>query len=438
MKFGVFFAALTMVSAHVLAQSGNAPPAFLDAQASDPVTMGWMVGSPPPANRVIRFADGSYFRFPQTRWTFSNYRQLVPTRPVERGTMPAIALKSALRPELEAVRFKKLDSDETFSFGDMYAKTYADGIVVLHRGQVVYEKYSGALKPDGQHAVASLTKSFVGILGASMVADGTLDEKAPVSKYLPELKDGGFGDATIRQLLDMTTGLQYSENYADPNAQVWSHVRAGGVLPKPANYTGPQTFYEFLLTVQKEGEHGRAFAYKTVNSDVMAWVIARVTGKSMSEMFSERIWRKLGVEHDAYFTVDSIGTEFAGGGLNTNLRDMARFGEMMRNNGRVGSQQVVPQAVVADIAKGASPEQFAQAGYPWLKGWSYRNMWWISHNSHGAYMARGIHGQSLYIDPKAEMVIARFGSHPIASGNANDPFTLPAFAAMADALMKRP
>jgi len=438
MKFGVFFAALTMVSAHVLAQSGNAPPAFLDAQASDPVTMGWMVGSPPPANRVIRFADGSYFRFPQTRWTFSNYRQLVPTRPVERGTMPAIALKSALRPELEAVRFKKLDSDETFSFGDMYAKTYADGIVVLHRGQVVYEKYSGALKPDGQHAVASLTKSFVGILSASMVADGTLDEKAPVRQYLPELKDGGFGDATIRQLLDMTTGLQYSENYADPNAQVWSHVRAGGVLPKPANYTGPQTFYEFLLTVQKEGEHGRAFAYKTVNSDVMAWVIARVTGKSMSEMFSERIWRKLGVEHDAYFTVDSIGTEFAGGGLNTNLRDMARFGEMMRNNGRVGSQQVVPEAVVADIVKGASPEQFAQAGYPWLKGWSYRNMWWISHNSHGAYMARGIHGQSLYIDPKAEMVIARFGSHPIASGNANDPFTLPAFAAMADALMKRP
>jgi CubicO group peptidase (beta-lactamase class C family) len=438
MKFGILFASLTMVSAHAVAQSGDAPPAFLDAQASDPVTMGWMVGSPPPANRVIRFADGSYFRFPQTRWTFSNYRQLVPTRPVERGTMPAIALKSALRPELEAVRFKKLDSDETFSFGDMYAKTYADGIVVLHRGQVVYEKYSGALKPHGQHAVASLTKSFVGILGASMVADGTLDEKATVRQYLPELKDGGFGDATIRQLLDMTTGLQYSENYADPNAQVWSHVRAGGVLPKPANYTGPQTFYEFLLTVQKEGEHGKAFAYKTVNSDVMAWVIARVTGKSMSEMFSERIWRKLGVEHDAYFTVDSIGTEFAGGGLNTNLRDMARFGEMMRNNGRVGSQQVVPHSVVADITKGASPEQFAQAGYPWLKGWSYRNMWWISHNSHGAYMARGIHGQSLYIDPKAEMVIARFGSHPIASGNANDPFTLPAFAAMADALMKRP
>ena len=251
MKFGVFFAALTMVSAHVLAQSGNAPPAFLDAQASDPVTMGWMVGSPPPANRVIRFADGSYFRFPQTRWTFSNYRQLVPTRPVERGTMPAIALKSALRPELEAVRFKKLDSDETFSFGDMYAKTYADGIVVLHRGQVVYEKYSGALKPDGQHAVASLTKSFVGILGASMVADGTLDEKAPVSKYLPELKDGGFGDATIRQLLDMTTGLQYSENYADPNAQVWSHVRAGGFCPNRPITQALRPFMSFCSPCKK-------------------------------------------------------------------------------------------------------------------------------------------------------------------------------------------
>jgi CubicO group peptidase (beta-lactamase class C family) len=181
--------------------------------------------------------------------------------------------------------------------------------------------------------------------------------------------------------------------------------------------------------VQKEGEHGKAFAYKTVNADVLGWVIARVTGKSIGNALSEHIWSKLGAEHDAYFTVDSIGTEFAGGGLNTNLRDMARFGEMMRNQGRVGTVQVVPQSVVSDIAQGADPAQFAQGGYPLLQGWSYRNMWWVSHNSHGAYMARGIYGQSLYIDPKAEMVIARFGSHPVAPNSANDAFTLPAFAA---------
>jgi CubicO group peptidase (beta-lactamase class C family) len=422
----------------VLAQAQTAPPAFADAQSSDPVTMGWMVGSPPPANRVIRFADGSYFKFPQTRWTFSNYRQLVPTRDVGRGSMAATPLKTALRPALDALRFKKLGSEETATWAEMLEKTYADGIVVLHRGQVVYEKYAGALSPAGQHAVASLTKSFVGVLGATLVAEGRLDAQAPVRQYLPELTNSGFGDATIRQLLDMTTGLAYSENYADPKAQVWSHVRAGGVLPKPANYTGPQTFYEFLETVQKEGEHGKAFAYKTVNADVLGWVIARVTGKSIGNALSEHIWSKLGAEHDAYFTVDSIGTEFAGGGLNTNLRDMARFGEMMRNQGRVGTVQVVPQSVVSDIAQGADPAQFAQGGYPLLQGWSYRNMWWVSHNSHGAYMARGIYGQSLYIDPKAEMVIARFGSHPVAPNSANDAFTLPAFAAMAQALMQQP
>jgi CubicO group peptidase (beta-lactamase class C family) len=108
---------------------------------------------------------------------------------------------------------------------------------------------------------------------------------------------------------------------------------------------------------------------------------------------------------------------------------------MMRCDGAVGGTQVVPAAVVADIAKGESPDKFAKAGYNLLPGFSYRNMWWNTHNAHGAYEARGIHGQRIYVAPKAEMVIARFGSHPIASSAANDPITLPAFFALGRMLM---
>jgi CubicO group peptidase (beta-lactamase class C family) len=429
-------AALAALAAAAVAQT--APPALPDAQASDPAMLGWMVGSPPPAGKVIRFADGSGYRFPQLRWSFSNYRQLVPTSAVPRGPGPASVLPRALREDLDALSFVPLGRTETMTWAQSLAASYTDGIVVLHKGRIVYERYFGVLKPEGQHIAMSVTKSFFGTIGAMLVAEGRLDEKANAGSYVPELRDTAFGDATIRQLLDMTTGLQYSEDYADPKAEIWSHVRAGNVLPRPPDYQGPNTFYEFLMTVTKQGEHGQAFAYKTVNTDALGWVIRRATGKSIGENLAERIWSRIGAEQDAYFTVDTVGNEFAGGGLNTSLRDLARVGEMMRNDGRFNGQQIVPKAVVDDIRRGGDKALFAKAGYALLPGWSYRDMWWVSHNDHGAFAARGVHGQAIYVDPKAEMVIARYASHPLAANANNDPTTLPAFDAMGRYLMAHP
>ena len=423
---------LTAAATSLLAQTPNLPT----AAQTDPVTLGWMVGSPPPADKVIRFADGSGYKFPQTRWSFSNFRQLIPTTQVSRGMGAPAALPRALRNDLDAVSFVPLGKDTPMTWAQAFDANYTDGVVVLHKGRIVYERYAGALRPEGQHISMSVTKSFFGTLGAMLVAEGKLDENAPVSRYVPELKDSAFGDATIRQVLDMRTGLKYSENYLDPNAEIWQHTRAGGVLPRPPGYQGPQTFYEFLQTVKKEGEHGGSFAYKTVNSDALGWVIRRATGQSIGQLLSDRIWSRLGMEQDAYFTVDSVGNEFAGGGLNAGLRDMARFGEMMRNQGKFNGQQIIPASVVQDIAKGGDKSAFPQASFPTLPGWSYRNMWWVSNNEHGAYSARGIHGQAIYIDPKAEMVIARFASHPMPNNPFNDPNSLPAYMALAKHLMK--
>jgi CubicO group peptidase (beta-lactamase class C family) len=237
-------------------------------------------------------------------------------------------------------------------------------------------------------------------------------------------------------VLDMTTGLAYSEDYTNPQAEIWSHARAGSVFPRPPGYDGPMSFYEYLATVRKQGEHGERFAYKTVNSDVVGWLIRRVTGQSAGEVLATRIWQRLGAEEDAYILVDTVGNEFAGGGLNVALRDLARFGEMMRLDGRFNGQQIVPKAVVDDIRRGAKVEDFAKAGYPTMPGWSYRNQWWVSHNAHGAYTARGVHGQLIYVDPKAEMVIVRFGSHPQASNVHLDPTSLPAYHAVAEHLLR--
>ncbi len=162
----------------------------------------------------------------------------------------------------------------------------------------------------------------------------------------------------------------------------------------------------------------------------MCWVMKRVTGQGLADMVSEQVWQRMGAEEDGYITVDSIGVPFGGGGMSASLRDLARFGELMRCQGAVGGQQVIPEAVVADCQRGADPARFAKAGYHLLPGYSYRNMWWVTHNEHGAYEARGIHGQRLYIAPEADLVVARFASHPIAYSAANDPITVPGFLAL--------
>lgn len=433
---GMVCSSLLLGTMSALAAAATAG-AFPDAQASDPARLGWMVGAPPPADRQIRFEDGSYFRFPQWRWSVANFRQLMPTVNVSRGLTPAVPLKARQRNDIDALTFVPLGREQPMTWAQSLQENYTDGIVILHRGELVYERYFGVLKPEGQHGAMSVTKTFVGTLAALFVAEGTLDPERKVADYVPELAQSAFGSATVRQLMDMTTAIRFSEDYADPKAEVWAHAAAGNPLPKPADYQGPRTYYEFLATVQQAGQHGEAFHYRTANSDALGWVLARVSGRSVAQLLSERIWQKLGAEQDAYMSVDSIGTPFAGGGLNLGLRDLARFGEMLRNQGRYNGQQILPESVVADIRRGGSTADFAQAGYTQLPGWSYRNMWWVTHNPHGAFMARGVHGQALYVDPVAEMVIARFASHPVAGNTAIDPTSLPAYEAVAKHLMRR-
>lgn len=431
-----FAGAIVFVSLMAPSAACASEQAFPDAIESDPARLGWMVGAPPPPERVLRFDDGSYFRFPAMRWSVSNFRQLMPTVNVSRGIGPPKALPRAIRDDIDGVTFTPLGADRQMTWRDSLLANYTDGIVILHKGRVVHERYFGVLRPDGQHGAMSVTKTFVGTLAAMMIAEGKLNPSRKVADYVPELGSSAFGDATVRQVMDMTTGIRFSEDYSDPAAEVWAHAAAGNPLPKPKDYAGARSYYDFLKTVGPEASHGKAFHYRTANTDALGWILARVGGRSVAQLLSERIWSKLGAEQDAYMSVDSTGTPFAGGGLNTGLRDLARFGEMIRNDGRYNGQQIVPTSAIEDIRRGGSREAFAKAGYDLLDGWSYRAMWWVTHDEDGSFMARGVHGQALYINPTAQVVIARFASHPVAGNAANDPTSLPAFRAMARHLMR--
>ncbi len=425
-------AALLAAAAPVHAQQAPASPAD-----TDPATLGWMQGSPPPPDKRIVFDNGPARLWPQIRWSFAHFRELVPTARVSRGSGPVAKLPVAMRKDLDAVTFIAMGRTEPMTWAAAVEAVYADAVLILHKGRIVHERYYGVMNADQTHIAMSVTKSYIGTLAEMLIADGVIDERALVSRYIPELAASGFGDATVRQVLDMTTGIAYSEDYTDPNADVAKFGVAAGMRPMPPGYAGPRAIYDYLPTIAKQGVHGERFAYKTVNTEVLGWIIARVTGKRPHVVLSERLWSRLGAEHDADVIVDSAGSPALGGGLNPTLRDMARFGEAMRLGGRFNGQQIVPKAVVARIAAGANKDDFAKAGYKTLQGWSYRSQWWVSHNAHGAYSARGIHGQAIYIDPKAEMVIVRFASNPKA-GNVNfDDISLPAYQAVAEHLMRK-
>ncbi len=428
-------AGLAALALMTMASGTMAASEFPDAAASDPNALGLMKGFPPAPDKRVMQPDSNFFSFPKLRWTVCHIRELMPTKQVSRGLAAPVPLDYALDDGIDSVTFTPLGGDKPMSWKQALGANYTDGLLVMHKGKVVYEHYAGCLDEAGKHAAMSMTKSMTGLLAEILVAEGKLDDKAQVASIVPELADSAFGDATVRQVMDMTTGLAYSENYADPKADIWVYSAAANPMPKPADYTGPVGYYEYLQTVQKEGRHGDAFGYKTINSDALGWIISRVSGKSVTELLSDRIWSRMGAEQDGYFTVDGIGTPFAGGGLSAGLRDLGRIGQLMLNKGEINGERLFPAEVADNIAGGGDKAAFEQAGYKTMPGGSYRGMWWVFHNKHGAYAARGVHGQTIYIDPKAEMVIVRFSSHPVAKNAVIDPTSLPAYQAVAEYLL---
>ena len=420
-----------------LSISSNAQE-LLNTEQSDPTKLGWMNGFPPPKDKIISAIDGSFFRFPALRYSVCHMRQFMPTSVVKAAKTKQYRFKEKYNNTIDAILFIPLNSSEPITWKESLSKNYTDGILILHKGKIVYEKYFGELKADGVHAAMSVSKTFTGTLGALLIEEGKLDKDKTGADYVPELKGSGFGDATIRQILDMTTGLNYSEDYSDPNAEIWAFSAAGNPFSKHIVLDAPSNYYEYLETVEKQGEHGNIFAYKTINTDVLGWIISRVTGKTIPELLSERVWKPLGTHIDGYYQIDGAGIAFAGGGFSANMRDMAMFGEMIRKMGKFNKQQILPVALVEDIMNEGSQEAFNKSVYAnTLKNWSYRSMWWKTNNEHGAFAARGVHGQTIYIDPKAEMVIVRFASHPEAKNSKIDPTSLPAYQAVAEYLLKK-
>ncbi|WP_244504681.1 serine hydrolase domain-containing protein [Jannaschia faecimaris] len=415
----------------------------LSAEESDPNVMGWMQGFPPPEDKLITQPDSNYFSFPKLRWSVCHLREFLPTEEISSGlgaptplSYPSPAEFADLRSEIDALTFMPMNGTEPMTWERSLYENYTDGMLILHRGEVVYERYFGCLEEDGKHAIMSMTKSITGLLGEILVAEGVLDDTLLVRDVIPEIGDSAFATATVREVMDMTTGVQYSEDYSNPNADIWLYSAAASPLPKPEGYDGPNGYWEYLQQVPPDGEHGAEFHYKTINSDMLGWMISRVTGKAVTDLASERLWSRMGAEQDAYQTVDGKGVPFAGGGVTAGLRDLGRLGQLLLDGGvAADGTRLFPAEVVETIAAGGDQSKFG--GFPTIPNGSYTSQFWVFHNDNSAYAARGVHGQTIYVDPTAEMVLVRLASFPRAQNGFIDPTSLPAYQAVADYLMTR-
>ena len=392
---------------------------------------GLMQGFPPAAEK--RVDKSNWLAPPFNRWAFQNISRVHNTAVVPRGSGPVAVLPRKTL-DLDGVSYKD-DDGKTRTFRDMLDLTYTDGIVILRDGAIVYEKYFNGMTPQRRHILFSTTKSLCGTMAATLAHRGILDPGKQTSSYIPEFKGSAFGDTSVRQIMNMTTGIQYSEAYHDMKSEVVAHMVAAHYRPFPDQYSGPGSLQAFLPSLKKKGEHGHAFHYVSANTEALGWLIERSAQRSSVELFAETIWSKLGAERDGMIIVDRTGFPSWGGGFACTTRDFARFGLMILNNGIANGHQCVPTAVVEGFRSGGDRAAFKRSseGKPGssMEGWSYRDQWWVTHNDHGAFTAIGIYGQWCYVDPAARMVIAKHSSFTSARGRPLDNDTIYAFAAMA-------
>jgi hypothetical protein len=396
--------------------------------------LGYMSTFPPIDDKIIN--DSNKAKYPQIRWSLQHVRELGSTRNIRRGEKPVSELPLALR-DLDNYTFED-PKGQKITLAEWQRSTFTDALIVLHKGRLVYERYYNQMKPETPHLLFSVTKSFTGLLAAQLAKEGKLELNAQVTKYVSELADTAWGDMMVRDVMDMTGAVRFREVYTDPTSDIFTYNYSSGMLSPPPNYNGPKNIYDFLKTLKKDEKraHGEGFVYQTVHSEVLGWIVSRITGKHFGDLMSERIWQKLGMSEDAYVMIDSVGTPLQGSGLCATARDLTRFGEMLRRGGEFNGQRIFDKLVIEDLIRGGNQEKFKASGMAFRPGYSYHNQWWILHNADGAFEASGVHGQMIHINPAAEMVVVKLSSHPVPGAGFTHPLTLKAWAALAEAVKK--
>jgi CubicO group peptidase (beta-lactamase class C family) len=388
-----------------------------------------MQGFPPPPDARVTLAN--WQEPPFNRWSFSHMRELVPTQRISRGSGPVTPLPTSPL-ALGKIALHRVDGTRA-SVDEVLEDTYTDATVVVHGGRVVLERYAGETAPATPHLLMSISKSVVGCVVGNLVERGLLSPSHLVTDHVPELEQSGYRGASLRDILDMRSGVEFSEDYTDLTAEVRVIEQAIGWRPA-SDRRVPRSMYAYLTTLGGTGEHGGVFDYRSCETDVLGWVCERATNTRMADLISELVWSPIGAERDAEITCDGAGTAIHDGGMCATARDLARFGVMLLAGGEAAGRRVVPAAWLRESWT-ADPdilEAFARSvSGPYLPGGWYRNKFWFVPREHNvALLCLGIYGQMLYVNRGTGTVAAKLSSWPDAQSPAMLHDTLRAFDAI--------
>jgi CubicO group peptidase (beta-lactamase class C family) len=273
------------------------------------------------------------------------------------------------------------------------------GLVIIQAGKIRLEKYGLGFSSEGRWTSFSVAKSFTSTLVGAAIKDAyikSIDDK--VSDYIPDLKGSVYDNVTIKQLLTMTSGVKWNEDYADPKADV-ALFNAHKAEP------GVDVTVSYMRKLKREAPPGTKWVYKTGETNLIGVLVSSATKKNLSDYLSEKVWRPFGMEHDASWLLGSTGHEISGCCLQASTRDFARFGLFMLGGGIAEGKWVLPDGWIAEATtKHANTDQ-AEDGYGY--------QWWTVNDS--SYAAKGIFGQGIFIDPKRKLVVASNSNWPQAT-----------------------
>ena len=387
-----------------------------------------MVGFPPADDTLVTLA--TWQDSPNVRWAFQHMREIIPTQEIAAAPEPR-PLVTAIDPTVYETPVTRLDGP-VMTAADVFADTWTDALLVLHEGVVVEERYVGTMTPTTPHLLMSVTKSVVSCIAGILTGQGVLDPEAPITTYVPEVEGSGYDGATVRHLLDMRSGVAFSETYLEPDSEVRVMERSMGW--RPSDEGDPAGMYEYLTTLGTSGAHGGDFTYRSADTDMLGWVLERASGRRMAELMSTLLWVPIGAEHHADITCDRVGSAIHDGGMSATARDLARFGQLLLDDGHVNGVEVVPSAWLADAIHPppAVRQAFANTDNDEvLTGGWYRNQFWFVPVPDGeALVCLGIHGQMVYVNRSTRTVGVKLSSWPEPQNSAYLIDTLRAFGAI--------
>ncbi|MGB0343647.1 MAG: serine hydrolase domain-containing protein [Parvibaculales bacterium] len=367
------------------------------------------------------------WRAPQNiRWSLRNFA-ILPSVMVPRGDT-VYELASGTARDIEHFTYQWQGADVTL--GTAMQADAMDGYIVIKDGAIIYEKYFDNFRQSDHHLWASMTKSLISTAYGIAAEKFGIDETQSPAHYLPALADSVFATVRIRDVLNMVTALDYTEEYEEmtPGSVHFEYFRRLGFLAdfdllaiNPLQSDTPRGVRDMLPRFRQapDGETGAVFQYQSPNVDVIGWLVETVTGQPIKDFVQSHIWGPLGTEHDAVFTTDVAFAPIATGGFNTTLRDAARFGLMALGDGQIGDTRIAPQGWMQDTytlsdddaRAGAASVNADPAHERYYDGFSgYRSFWWNFDRNMGERLAMGVHGQVIYVNRAKNLVIANFAS----------------------------